>query len=138
MMKRPLAFCIRGFMNYGHLATCTWHGVGNDPRYTPTTCFETFPFPDGLQPNQNALSPTPLPQAGEGLHIAEAARTLNELRENWLNPPQWVDRVPEIVPGYPDRIIPKPEHARRVEKAHPDEPLQPASGVAGSRPSCPG
>lgn len=27
------------------LAQCTWHGIGNDPRYTPTTCFETFPFP---------------------------------------------------------------------------------------------
>jgi len=24
---------------------CTWMGKGNDPRYTPTTCFETFPFP---------------------------------------------------------------------------------------------
>ncbi len=23
----------------------TWLGKGNDPRYTPTTCFETFPFP---------------------------------------------------------------------------------------------
>jgi len=23
----------------------TWLGVGNDPRYTPTTTFETFPFP---------------------------------------------------------------------------------------------
>lgn len=23
----------------------TWLGVGNDLRYTPTTCFETFPFP---------------------------------------------------------------------------------------------
>ncbi len=23
----------------------TWLGVGNDPRYTPTTCFETFPLP---------------------------------------------------------------------------------------------
>ena len=27
------------------LRMCTWLGVGNDPRYTPTTCFETFPFP---------------------------------------------------------------------------------------------
>ena len=26
-------------------------GVGNDPRYTPTTTFETFPFPEGLTPN---------------------------------------------------------------------------------------
>ena len=24
----------------------SWLGVGNDPRYTPTTTFETFPFPD--------------------------------------------------------------------------------------------
>ena len=86
------------------------------PRYTPTTCFETFPFPDGLQPNQSALSPTPLPQAGEGLHIADAAQRLNELRENWLNPPQWIDRVPEIVPGYPDRLIPKPEYAAELKK----------------------
>ena len=23
----------------------TWLGDGNDPRYTPTTCFETFPLP---------------------------------------------------------------------------------------------
>ena len=23
----------------------TWQGKGNDPRYTPSTTFETFPFP---------------------------------------------------------------------------------------------
>ncbi len=86
------------------------------PRYTPTTCFETFPFPDGLQPNQSALSPTPLPQAGEGLHIADAAQRLNGLRENWLNPPQWIDRVPEIVSGYPDRLIPKLEYIAELKK----------------------
>ncbi len=100
------------------LRTCTWLGKGNDPRYTPTTCFETFPFPEGLQPNRNPLTPTPLPE-GEGLKaaaIAQAARRLNELRENWLNPPQWVDRVPEVVPGYPDRLIPKPEHAAELKK----------------------
>ena len=33
------------------LRTCTWIGKGNDPRYTPTTCFDTFPFPAGLTPN---------------------------------------------------------------------------------------
>jgi len=27
------------------LRMCTWMGVGNDPRYTPTTCFETVPLP---------------------------------------------------------------------------------------------
>jgi type II restriction/modification system DNA methylase subunit YeeA len=35
------------------------------------------------------------------------AERLNELRENWLNPPELVDRVPEVVPGYPDRVIAK-------------------------------
>jgi hypothetical protein len=48
--------------------------------------------------------------------IAVAARRLNELRENWLNPPEWVDRVPEVVSGYPDRLIPKPEHAAELKK----------------------
>jgi hypothetical protein len=36
------------------LRMCTWLGVGNDPRYTPTTCFETFPFPAGLTPLDTA------------------------------------------------------------------------------------
>jgi type II restriction/modification system DNA methylase subunit YeeA len=95
------------------LRTCTWLGKGNDPRYTPTTCFETFPFPAGLTPNISATdyADNPLAQT-----IADTARKLNELRENWLNPPQWVDRVPEVVPGYPDRLIPKPEHAAELKK----------------------
>jgi type II restriction/modification system DNA methylase subunit YeeA len=112
------------------LRTCTWLGKGNDPRYTPTTCFETFPFPEGLSPNRTTLTPTPLPE-GEGLNlhapaIAEAARRLNELRENWLNPPEWVERVPEISPlplgegqgvrVYPDRIIPRPAHAADLKQ----------------------
>ena len=28
-----------------------WLGKGNDPRYTPTTTFEMFPFPLGLTPD---------------------------------------------------------------------------------------
>ena len=54
-------------------------------RYTPTTCFETFPFP----------RPTRAQEAA----IAAAAKELNELRERWLNPPEWtVERVLEF-PG---------------------------------------
>ena len=83
------------------------------PCYRPTTCFETFPFPSGLTPNIPAADYADHPHAQA---IAETARRLNELRENWLNPPQWVDRVPEIVPGYPDRLIPKPEHAAELKK----------------------
>jgi hypothetical protein len=43
--------------------------------------------------------------------IAAASRRLNELREAWLNPPDLVVRVPEVVPGYPDRILPRDEEA---------------------------
>ncbi len=45
--------------------------------------------------------------------IATAAKRLNDLREAWLNPPEWTDRVPEVTPlglsasPYPDRILPK-------------------------------
>ena len=41
---------------------------------------------------------------------------MNELRENWLNPPQWIDRIPEVVPGYPDRLIAKPECAAELKR----------------------
>ena len=41
-------------------------------RYTPTTCFETFPFP---HPSDAARSA-----------VADAGSKLNELREGWLNP----------------------------------------------------
>jgi hypothetical protein len=41
---------------------------------------------------------------------------LNELRENWLNPPEWVERVPEVVPGYPERILPRPGHEADLKK----------------------
>ena len=83
------------------------------PRYTPTTCFETFPFPAGLTPNIPASDYAGHSQAQA---IAAAARQLNELRENWLNPPQWINRTPEIIPGYPDRLIPKPEFAAELKK----------------------
>lgn len=45
--------------------------------------------------------------------IARAAKRLNDLREAWLNPPDRVERVPEVVPlgmvtsPHPDRVLPK-------------------------------
>ena len=80
------------------------HGVGNDPRYTPSTSFETFPFPEHLTPNLPAESYAANPHA---IAIAEAARALVAARDAWLNPPDLVDCVPEVVPGFPDRIVPK-------------------------------
>ncbi len=56
----------------------TWLGKGNDPRYTPTTTFETFPFPwspgaeDRSHPAHAAIS--------------AAAAQLHEERDAWLNP----------------------------------------------------
>jgi type II restriction/modification system DNA methylase subunit YeeA len=90
-----------------------WHGVGNDPQYTPSFGFETFPFPEGLTPNIRAAQHADDPRA---IRIADVARRLNELREAWLNPPDLVMRVPEVVPGYPDRILPINEKAAKELK----------------------
>jgi type II restriction/modification system DNA methylase subunit YeeA len=70
------------FHEFWSLKLCTWLGVGNDPRYTPSTTFETFPFPDGLTPNIPAATYADDPRA---IAIAQAAKRLNELRENWCN-----------------------------------------------------
>ena len=51
--------------------------LGDRPRYTPTSIFETFPlpWPPGTETEDDL-----------GVQaIAEAARQLNELRHNWLN-----------------------------------------------------
>lgn len=89
----------------------TWLGVGNDPRYTPSTTFETFPFPENLTPDIPAADYADDPRAQA---IAEAAAELNRLRENWLNPADLVRIEPEVVPGYPDRVLPKDEAAAAV------------------------
>ncbi len=144
------------------------------PRYTPTTCFETFPFPAGLTPADTAHQRTEIVEGGalipgnwgqeigvkfpatvasqrseagvvrmsgpiskseayeapasesappsahqqvtrqQAIRIAIAAKKLNDLREAWLNPPEWTHKVPEVTPlgmtqsPYPDRIEPKP------------------------------
>lgn len=95
------------------LRMCTFLGVGNDPRYTPSTTFETFPFPEGLSPDIPATSYAADPRA---MAIAASATRLDELRGNWLNPPELVERVPEVIPGYPDRILPKDQAAAEVLK----------------------
>jgi type II restriction/modification system DNA methylase subunit YeeA len=61
------------------LAQCSWIGVGNDPSYSSTRTFETFPFP---WPPGKELQDDPLVTA-----IAAAARNLVEKRDAWLNPP---------------------------------------------------
>ena len=83
------------------------------PRYTPTTTFQTFPFPEGLTPDVSARDYANEPRA---IAIADAARRLVELRGRWLNPPEWVKWVDEPVPGYPRRPVPRDEAAARELK----------------------
>lgn len=125
------------------------------PRYTPTTTFETFPFPHGLTPADTAPKSaekrralgyvplqgtigdtggiTPIPpfstpspaiiadqsQRGPALAIAYAAFRLNQLREAWLNPTEWVEWVitkEEEKAGFPKRPIAKPGHEADLKK----------------------
>ena len=74
------------------------------PRYTPSTTFETFPFPDGLTPDRPAVAYANDPRAEA---ITAAARALVSARDRWLNPPELIERVPEVVPGFPDRVLPR-------------------------------
>ena len=102
-------------------ALCQGAQLETRPRYTPTTCFETFPFPftdnlaerpENLETELNAAKhyahivlheePPPRTPAGHRATIAAAAQELNEQRERWLNPPEWtVEKILEF-PGTPD------------------------------------
>ena len=105
--------------------------LGGQPRYTPPTCFETFPFPAGLTPQDTVSQQTHRLASGAVVPdvpsktaeaIAEAAHKLTTLRDNWLNPPDWTQRLPEVVPlgmttsPYPDRIVPKPGHEKELSE----------------------
>jgi type II restriction/modification system DNA methylase subunit YeeA len=57
-------------------------------RYTPSTCFETFPFPE--------------PNDAQRAAIAAAAKELDQLRTNWLNPPEWTKTETLTFPGSAD------------------------------------
>ena len=91
----------------------TWLGKGNDPRYTPTTTFETFPFPRGLTPDILVADYADDPRS---VVVALEAQRLVALRDRWLNPPEWVEWVDEPVPGYPKRPVPRDEDAAKALK----------------------
>jgi hypothetical protein len=86
------------------------------PRYTPTTCFETFPLPQldseprpiseprplgsGQQPLVNARGSEANARGSElAQAIAAAAKELDALRNNWLNPPEWTKEEVLEFPG---------------------------------------
>jgi hypothetical protein len=43
--------------------------------------------------------------------IADAGRELWEIRGRWLNPPELIRTEPEVVPGFPARVLPVNEKA---------------------------
>ncbi len=55
----------------------TWLGQGNDPRYTPTTTLETFPFPYPINQKSGGASQNTISSTAVALHTE---------REAWLNP----------------------------------------------------
>lgn len=81
------------------------------PRYTPTSTFETFPFPWPLATPAAALSDgqTRLAQA-----VATAAEELDTARQRWLNPQELTRRIAGLAPGFPDRLVPIDDAAAKV------------------------
>jgi hypothetical protein len=74
-------------------------------RYTPTTCFETFPlpWPPGKEPAKHEAY----------RRIAKAAKELNEHRVRCLNPPEWIDLIARAVDAEDD-FADVPEEARAM------------------------
>ena len=95
------------------LRTGTWMGVGNDPQYTPTSTFETFPFPWPLDTPDEALTDE---QRAHRDAIGEAAQALDEARRRWLNPPEMVREEPDVAPSLPPRLLPVDEEAEQQLK----------------------
>ena len=70
------------------------------PRYTPsTTTFKTFPFPPGLTPDIPCQRVCLRPACWA---VALEAQRRVELRDHWLDPPEWVEWVDEPVPDLPE------------------------------------
>ena len=69
---------------------------------------------------QVAIKTIPTRQAATA--IPQAAQRLSTLRQAWLNPSEWTDTVPEVVPlglsasPYPDRTVAKPGFEKDLAK----------------------
>lgn len=100
------------------LANASKHGDGDDggrPTYNAKSCFETFPFPQGMTLD---LAPTDYTNPAAPM-IAAAAQELDNLRGNWLNPLEWTDwvRTPEEeTASFPPRPVAKPGHEADLKK----------------------
>ena len=73
------------------------------------------PAPASQPPSEEPTGPQNTATRAHAEAIANAAKTLNDRRLAWLNPPEWTHSVPEVVPlgmsasPYPNRTEPKPD-----------------------------
>ena len=113
----------------------TWLGVGNDPRYTPTTTFETYPLPDGTV-------------AGRSSRRLRQRPTRNRHRQS--RPPAGRAARPLAQPARMGRLdrrarsrlsqAPRPPrrgHRQGAQETHPHQPLQRPPPMARRRPRRP-
>lgn len=72
---------------------------------------ETFPFPEDLTPRHSAAV------YASNLHakaIAKATKALVVARDRWLNPGDLVKQLPELVVGFPARLVAKDAEAEAI------------------------
>ena len=81
------------------------------PRYTHTTTFATFPFPEGMTPDVAVNAARALPAASA---IEAAAARLDELRDGWLYPGDLIVTEAEVIKGFPVRRLAKDDAARQL------------------------
>ena len=99
--------------NHGRFDSAHGLARATTPATRPPPRSQTFPFPQGLSPDIPAADYANDPRA---VAIAAAARRFVELRDRWLNPPEWVEWVDEPVPGYPNRPVARDETAAKELK----------------------
>ncbi len=91
-----------------------WLGKGNDPRYTNTTTFETFPFPwsPGREDSSHPAH----------IRISRAAAQLHAERDAWLNPAGMSEKQLK------DRTLTNLYNALQVYRGLDSAKIKPAAG----------
>ena len=92
------------------LRLCTWLGKGSDPRSHAEHDLRDVPVPGRPDAERAALE---LRGRTASHRHCRDRRRLVELRDRWLNPPEWVEWVDEPVPGYPRRWVSRDEDAAK-------------------------
>ena len=80
------------------------------PRYTPTTCFETFPFPEGLTPNIPAAKYANDPRA---IAISKAAARLKSCAKRGSTRLIWCSVCPKWCRAIPTAFCPSMQRPRK-------------------------